>query len=122
MKAKGVVGGVLGAVVLILAAQTPVSANILWCVSDPPIQVESPGGHNLTINNQVYLPPKAVHLKSQVREYAFATRDTDGGTLITVDVFVPERSHVVSSENRWRVSDANDGDSVVTLYLHVPIS
>jgi hypothetical protein len=122
MRGRSVVAGVLGAVAMLLAAQVSASANVAWCVSDPPVQVVTPGGHNLTINNQVYLPPYAMHLKSSIHDTAFATRDSSGGTLVTVNVFVPDRAHVVSSENRWQVSDARDGSSVVTLYLHVPIS
>ena len=122
MRAKSVVAGVLGAAAMLLTAQVPASANVAWCVSDPPIQVVTPGGHNLTVNNQVYLPPYAMHLKSTIHDTALATRNPSGGTLVTVNVFVPTRAHVVSSENRWQVSDARDGSSVVTLYLHVPIS
>jgi hypothetical protein len=107
---------------MLLAAQASASANVAWCVSDPPVQVVTPGGHILTVNNQVFLPPYAMHLKGSIHDTAFATRDSSSGTLITVTVFVPERAHVVASENRWQVSDARDGSSVVTLYLRVPIS
>jgi len=122
MKARSVVGGVLVAGAMLLAAQVSASANVAWCISDPPIQVVTPGGHNLTVNNQVYLPQYAKHLKNRIYDTAFATRDSSGGTLVTVYVFVPERAHVVSSANRWRVSDTRDGTTVVTLYLHVPIT
>jgi len=93
-----------------------------WCVSDPPIQVVTPGGHNLLVNNQVYLPPYAKHLKDQIIDDAMATPDGAGGTLITVYVHVPAHSHVVSSENRYRVTAERDGTSLITLYLDVPIS
>lgn len=122
MKARSVVGGALAAGAMLLAAQASASANVAWCVSDPPIQVVTPGGHYLTVNNQVYLPPYAMHLKSQIHDAAFATPDSSGGTLITVYVFVPDSARVVSSENRWRVTDTGDGSTVVTLHLHVPIT
>jgi hypothetical protein len=122
MKARSVVVGVLVAGAMLLAAQVSASANVAWCISDPPILVVTPGGHNLTVNNQVYLPPYAKHLKNTIYDTAFATRDSTGGTLVTVYVFVPERAQVVSSANRWRVSDTKDGSTVVTLYLHVPIT
>jgi hypothetical protein len=122
MKARSVVAGGIVAVAMLLAAQASASANVAWCVSDPPIQVVTPGGHNLTVNNQVYLPPYAMHLKRSIQDTASASRDSSGGTLITVNVFVPAHAHVVSSENRWQVSDIRDGSSVVTLYLHVPIT
>lgn len=122
MKAWSVVAGVLVAGAMLLAAQVSASANVAWCISDPPIQVVTPGGHYLTINNDVYLPPYAMHLKRSIHDAAFATLDPSGGTLVTVYVFVPERAHVVSSANRWQVSDAGDGSNLVTLYLHVPIT
>jgi hypothetical protein len=122
LKARSVVAGVLVAGAMLLASQVSASANVAWCVSDPPIQVVTPGGHYLTVNNQVYLPPYAMHLKNKIHDTAFATRDSGGGTLITVHVFVPEHAHVVSSEYRWQVSDTGDGSSVVTLYLRVPIT
>jgi len=122
MRARSVVVGVLVAGAMLLAAQVSASANVAWCISDPPILVVTPGGHNLTVNNQVYLPPYAKHLKSRIYDPAFATPDSTGGTLVTVYVFVPERAQVVSSANRWRVSDTKDGSTVVTLYLHVPIT
>lgn len=122
MNTRSVVVGVAGsAAILLLAAQTA-SANVAWCVSDPPIQVVTPGGHNLTVNNQVFLPPNSVHLKAFIYESAVAVSDEDGGTLIIVRVYVPESAHVVSSENRYQVSEAKDGSSEVTLYLHVPVS
>ena len=122
MKARSVVAGVLVAVAMLLAAQVSASANVAWCVSDPPIQVVTPGGHTLTVNNQVYLPPYAIHLKNDVQDTAVATRDSTGGTLVTVYVFVPAHASVVSSEYRWRVSDTRDGIAVVTLHLDVPIT
>jgi hypothetical protein len=122
MKPRSVLAGVLVAGAMLLAAQVSASANVAWCVWDPPIQVVTPGGHYLTVNNQIYLPPYARHLKGGIHDAASATRDAGGGTLITVDVFVPVRAHVVSSENRWRVSDAEDGSTVVTLHLRVPIT
>jgi len=122
VKARSAVAGVLVAGAMLLAAQVSASANVAWCVSDPPIQVVTPGGNNLTVNNQVYLPPYALHLKNNLYDTAFATRDSTGGTLITVYVFVPTRASVMSSEYRWRVSDTGEGISVVTLHLHLPIT
>jgi hypothetical protein len=122
VKARSVVAGVLVSAAMLLAAQVSASANVAWCVSDPPILVVTPGGNNLTVNNQVYLPPYAIHLKNSVSDTAVASRDSTGGTLITVFVYVPTHASVVSSEYRWRVSDTGDGISVVTLHLHVPIT
>ena len=122
MKARSVVLGIVASGAMLLLAAPGASANVAWCVSDPPIQVVTPGGHNLTVNNQVYLPPYTMHLKGAISDSALAVPDEDGGTLIIVRVYVPARAHVVSSENRYQVSQAKDGSSEVTLYLHVPVS
>lgn len=120
MKARSVVAAVLLGGALLAASGGAVSANMVWCLEDPPIQVVTPGGHNLTVNNMVYLPPYAVHLKGTITDDASAAPDGRGGTLITVHVHVPAPAHVVSSEYRYQVSSQKDGSTVVTLYLDVP--
>ena len=122
MKAKSVVVGAVGAGAMLFAGGGGASANMAWCVTDPPIQVVTPGGHNLLVNNLVYLPPYAMHLKGQVTDDAKAEPDGRGGTLITLYVHVPAHSHVVSSDNRYRVTTARDGSELITLYLDVPIN
>jgi hypothetical protein len=122
MKARSVVVGVLVAGAMLLAAQVSASANVAWCLSDPPVQVLSPGGNYLMVNTQVYLPPYATHLKSEIYDSAVATPDSNGGTLITVYVFVPAPAHVVASVNRWQASATTAGSGTVTLYLDVPIT
>ena len=122
MKAKSVVAGAMTAGAMLLAGGGGASANMAWCVTDPPIQVVTPGGHNLLVNNQVYLPPNAMHLKHQITDDAKAEPDGKGGTLITVYVHVPAHSRVVSSDNRYRVTTQRDGSELITLYLDVPIS
>jgi hypothetical protein len=122
MKARSVTFGALLACGLMVAGQGVASANMAWCLSDPPIQVLSPGGHYLVVNNLVYLPPSALHLKNQIYDDAAAAPDGKGGTLITVHVHVPAsvNAHVVSSENRYQVTTQRDGATVITLYLDVP--
>ncbi|TMC50892.1 MAG: hypothetical protein E6J20_16665 [Chloroflexi bacterium] len=122
MKARSVVVAVLLGGALLVAGGGTASANMAWCVSDPPIQVVTPGGHNLTVNNLVYLPPYALHLKNRITDDASAAPDAKGGTLITVNVHVPANAHVVSSEYRYQVSSQKDGYTLITLYLDVPIS
>lgn len=122
MKARSVVAAALAAGAMLAGGQIVASANVAWCIWDPPIQVVSPGGQPLMVNNQVYLPPNAVHLKSGIVEDAVAQSDFRGGTLITVYVEVPITSHVVSSVYRYQVSAQQDGSGVLTMYLHVPIS
>ena len=120
MKARSVVAAVLLGGALLAASGGAVSANMVWCLDDPPIQVVTPGGHNLTVNNMVYLPPYAVHSKGSITDDASAAPDGKGGTLITVHVHVPTSAHVVSSEYRYQVSSQKDGSAVITLYLDVP--
>jgi hypothetical protein len=122
MKTRSVVVGALLAGAMFIAGEGVASANVAWCVSDPPIQVVTPGGHNLVINNQVYLPPYDMHLKDQITDGAVVQPDGHGGTLITVYVRVPAHSHVVSSEYRYQVSAQQDGSYLITLHLDVPIN
>jgi len=114
-------GGLLAGVML-MATSVAASANFVWCMSDPPVQVVTPGGHALTVNNQVYLSAAARHLMNNVTDTASAAADGHGGTLVTVHVFVPGAAHVVSSVYRYGLSAANDGSGVVTLTLDVPIT
>lgn len=122
MKARSVAVGGLLAGLMLMATPVGASANLVWCMSDPPIQVVTPGGHNLVVNNMVYLPPYALHLKSSVTDDASARSDGYGGTLVTVHVYVPAPAHVVASENRYQVTAQRDGADVVTLFLDVPIT
>jgi hypothetical protein len=125
MKARSAVvvgmGGLLAGVML-MATSIAASANFVWCMSDPPVQVVTPGGHTVTVNNQVYLSASARHLMNTVTDTASAAADGRGGTLVTVHVFVPGSAHVVSSVNRYAISAAKDGITVVTLTLDVPIT
>ena len=97
-----------------------------FAVSDPPIQVVTPGGHNLSVNNMVYLSPVDRHIAKQITAAASAGADGKGGSLITVHVYIPTGAHgasVVSSNYRYRVTESDttpDGGTVLTLTLDVP--
>jgi hypothetical protein len=109
------------------AGAAPASAMVLWCESDPPIEVITPGGVILTVNNMIYVPIYDRHLARHFPVSATAVADGHGGTLITVHVQVAwgvSLAHVVSSENRYRVASPGDGTGgmVVTTYLDVPIT
>ena len=124
---KSLVMGAVAAGVMLVAGPATASANVAWCVSDPPIQLVTPGGHNIAINNLVYLPPMDRHVMRQVTDGASARPDGHGGTLVTVNVQIPwgvSQAHVVSSENRYQISSeaGGEGGVVVVLYLDVPIS
>ncbi|HEX9099833.1 MAG TPA: hypothetical protein VF956_10140 [Candidatus Dormibacteraeota bacterium] len=115
------------AAALSLAGVAPASAMVLWCESDPPIQVLTPGGTTLTVNNMVYVARYDMHLNTHFPASATAVSDAHGGTLITVNVQIAlgvSQAHVVSSENRFQISSPGDGTggTVVTTYLDVPIT
>jgi hypothetical protein len=118
----------LTAGLMVVGGQGVASANVMWCVSDPPIAVVTPGGHNLTVNNMIYLSPADRHIAKQITHDATVAPDGRGGTLITVHVYLPATSHgghVVSNNFRYRVSDSNSapgGGTILTLSLDVPAS
>jgi hypothetical protein len=99
----------------------------MWCVSDPPIAVVTPGGHNLMVNNMIYLTPADKHNAKLFTHDAVTAPNGTGGTRITVHIYVPaliHGAHIVSSNYRYRVADAADGSGgrVLTLTLDVPTS
>src|SRR5690348_14142620 len=106
MKARSLVVGGLLAGAMLMATSAGASANFAFCMDDPPIQVVTPGGHNLTVNNRVYLPAGSQQLMDEVTGSATTRPDGKGGTLVTVTVFVPAPAHVVASVYRYRVSAA----------------
>ena len=125
MSKRTVVVGVLGAIALLVVAEGSASANVVWCYTDPPVHVTTPGGHSLTVNNTVYLPPSTARFNRYIWDRATAVPDGHGGTLIEVTVYVPEEiSHttVVSTENRYQVSASSpaEGGEEITTYLDVP--
>ena len=127
MSTRVVVVGALAAGLFVLGGQGAASANVLWCVSDPPIRVVTPGGHNLMVNNMIYLSPVDRHRAKLITEDAATAPDGRGGTLITVHVYIPRAirsAYVVSSNYRYEVSQADGaaGGRVVTLSLDVPAS
>ena len=125
MPLNRIVPAAMMAVAFLIAGEATASANCEWCVDDPPIQVVTPGGANLIVNNMIYVPRYDVHLASQFTVSATVAPDGHGGTLITVYVYIPSTAtsaHVVSSENRFQVSSPANGTggTVVTNYLDVP--
>ena len=115
------------AAALSFAGVAPASAMVLWCESDPPIELVTPAGNYITVNNQIYVPRYDMHLSTHFPASATAVSDGHGGTLITVHVQVAwgvSLAHVVSSENRFQVASPGDGTGgmVVTTYLDVPIT
>jgi len=126
MSKRVVVLGALAAGLLVLGGQGAASANVAWCLSDPPIQVVTPGGHNLLVNNMIYLSPIDRHIAYLITGDAATAPDGKGGTLITVHVNIPAGAHganVVSSNFRYEVEDSDGtpvGGTTLTLTLDVP--
>jgi len=128
MSKRVVVVGALTAGLLVLGGQGAASANVMWCLSDPPIQVVTPGGTYLSVNNMIYLSPVDRHIASQISDSASTAPDGKGGTLITVHVYIPSNAdgaNVVSSNFRYQVQDSGGtrhGGVTLTLTLDVPTS
>jgi hypothetical protein len=127
MRKRALMVGALVAGLLAMGGPGTASANLMWCVTDPPIAVVTPGGHNLMVNNMIYLSPADRHKATLITDEAGVSPNGRGGTLITVHVFIPATirgAYVVSSNYRYRVSSAGDGSGgrVVTLTLDVPAS
>ena len=127
MKVRSLVVAVGLGVALLIAAPGSASANIMWCAGDPPVQVRTPGGHWLTVNNYLYISPMYRHLASQITADGYALSDGHGGSLITVHVHVPrglDHVFVVSDEQRYQIttSGAGPGGTEITLTLDVPVS
>ena len=128
MSKRVVLVGALAAVVFVVGGQGAASANVAWCLSDPPIQVVTPGGHTLSVNNLIYLSPVDRHIARLITDDATAAPDGRGGTLITVNVHIPAGAHganVVSNNYRYRVTKTGatpGGGVVLTLNLDVPTS
>ena len=120
--------GALASGLLVLGGQGAASANVMWCLSDPPIQVVTPGGHYLSVNNMIYLSPVDRHIARQITDDATAAPDGRGGSLITVHVHIPAGVHganVVSNNYRYRVAQSGGtpgGGIVLTFKLDVPTS
>jgi hypothetical protein len=112
---------------LTAAAPGTASANVVWCAGDPPVQVVTPGGHYLVVNNYLYVSPAYLHLARQVTADGYALPDGALGTLVVVHVHVPQglaHLFVISAQQHYQVTTSGDGQggSVMTLTLDVPLS
>jgi hypothetical protein len=127
MKAKRLFVATLLAGGVSLVAGVPAAANIVWCLADPPMQVDTASGTNLTVNTTIYFDKASANLKNDVQETATTVPDGSGGTLITVQVLVPngvQAARVVASLNKYKISASGNGTGgqMVTLYLDAPVS
>ena len=124
MKFKTVLAGGAIACGLLAASPAVASANVMWCVGDPPVQMSSPSGTNFTVNTQVYTSDSKQHLSQQLTEEVTSTPDGSGGTLVRVEVFVPAGQNVtvVASVNKYKVSGQASGVGDVVVTLDVPVA
>ena len=110
---------------LVVAAPAGASANVLWCVSDPPDQTTTPGGTNLTVNTTLYAAASSRHDLNAVTEEIVTSPDGAGGTLVTVYVQVPSSISslvAVSQVQRFgeRATGSGGAGSTITLTMDVP--
>jgi hypothetical protein len=128
MNRRVVLVGTLAAGMLVLGGQGAATANVMWCMSDPPIALVTPGGHNITVNNMIYISVADRHLARLITHDASVAPDGRGGTLVTVHEHIPAAIHgaaVVSNNFRYRVRDTSNtpqGGYTLTLTLDVPTS
>ncbi|TMD97198.1 MAG: hypothetical protein E6I72_07100 [Chloroflexi bacterium] len=125
MKARSVVAGVLVAGAMAVGGAGPASANLAWCWGDPPVQVQTPTGSNLTVNVMVAVPQFQAKYINDVDVQAITAPDGSGGTLITVDVAVPStistaNVSVTVKKYKATASATVPGGGSTTLYLDVP--
>src|SRR5258708_37716438 len=127
MRTRQAMLGLFGALILLNAAAGTASANLSWCISAPPIQVATPAGHIVTVNNMIYIAQSEARLGSAITDSATAATNGPGHTLITVLMTLPSGitlAHVVSSVYRYQVSSQADGTggTILRLFLDVPIA
>ena len=125
MSARSAVLGVLAAGGMVFGAAGSASANLVWCSADPPVQVVTPSGSNLTVNTTVSVVRSETKYVRAVRETTASVPDGAGGTLITVQVALPagiSTAQITGSVNRYQVTATatGSGGTTVTLHLDVP--
>src|SRR5262245_33782401 len=112
MSAKSVVLGVVASGGMLFGLAGTASANIVWCFEDPPVQVVTPTGSNLTVNTTVSVVRSEVHSLRSVQTITATAPDGRGGTLVTVQVTLPAgitTASITSSVNRYQVTASATG-------------
>ena len=125
MNARSVVAGVMAAGTLLVGGAVSASANLMWCMDDPPVQVQTASGTNLTVNVVVSVPQYQAKYIGNVTTQTFTAPDGAGGTLITLNVTVPSTittAIVTVKVNKFKVNDTATvpGGTTTTLHLDVP--
>ncbi|MEP7106062.1 MAG: hypothetical protein ABI838_09470 [Chloroflexota bacterium] len=113
MKAKHMLAATGVALVGTLAAASPGLAYQSFCESDPPVQVVTPAGHNVTINNWMLIETSNRHLLKQVVVYGTTEPYGPGHTLVTIHIHTPHggqgKVHVTSRSTRFQQNANADG-------------
>jgi len=124
VKVKTVLAGGAVACGMLAASPAGASANVMWCVGDPPVQMSSPACTNFTVNTQVYTSDAKQHLSQQITEEVTSAPDGTGGTLVTVQVYGPagQNMTVVASVNKYKVSGQASGVGGATVTLDIPVA
>lgn len=125
MKPRSVFAGVAAVVAMLVGGAVSASANLLWCMDDPPVQVNTPAGTNLTVNVQIAVPQDQAKLISSVAVTTVTAPDGSGGTLITVTAAVPttiRAANITAAVKKFKVTDSATvpGGGTTTLHLDVP--
>jgi hypothetical protein len=103
-----------------------VAPGMAWssfCEDDPPVQVVTPAGHNVTVNNFLIYERQDRRLMRHATLYATATPAGPGHTLVVIHVLTPEGGHsaihVNSKTDRFQSRTFADGQwgTEIDLYL-----
>jgi hypothetical protein len=125
MKPRNVVAGVVAAGAMVVGGAGSAAANIVWCMSDPPVQLATAAGTNLTVSVSVAVPQGESKYVNDVKVNAVTNPDGNGGTMIAIYVSVPSTvsvANVTATVKKYKVSTSGSavGGSSTTLYLDVP--
>lgn len=125
MKARSVVVGVVATGVMLVGGAVGAPANVLWCLDDPPVQVQTASGTNMTVNTTIFAPKAESAAVSNSVVTATTAPDGNGGTLVTVTTYLApgiSTATVVAQVRRYHVSAfaSGQGGTTVTILLDVP--
>jgi hypothetical protein len=104
-------GAALTAALAVTAS--PALAYQVYCESDPPVQVVTPAGHNVTINNWMTVETTNRHLLKEMVVYGTTEPYGPGQTLVTIHIHTPHggqgQVHVRSRSTRFEQGAVADG-------------
>ena len=113
MSSRGMVAATAAALVATLAGASPGLAYQSYCESDPPLQVVTPAGHRVTINNWMQIETSNRHLLKQVVVYGTTEPYGPGHTLVHIHIRTPHggqgKVHVTSRTTRFQQNADADG-------------